>query len=262
MISMTHDPARGPDGTPVAPTTTTRRSGAALQAAAQAAPKNGGFEERAYLRDYVAMLEATPFPSLVFDHRWNVVAANSAYDTIFRHAAPHPTAMPRHNFLRFVLFHPDAATVLGEHETSWCLPLLAQFSAALEKHGDDPTLREIRRGIARDPLMDAAYRQGLPQWMRLAGPGALDHDGSVRRVNHPDAPWGRTTCRIINETPATLRKLNLTRLTLVLHQGQATTPRARATRSTRVESGGGGSSNGNGNASGHLRVVPTAPEAR
>ncbi|MHC0432635.1 MmyB family transcriptional regulator [Streptomyces sp. O3] len=183
---------------------------------------------RSYLRDYAAMLYATPFPSLLVNHRWDVVVANSAYDALFHSVRPHPTAMPRHNFLRFVLFHPDAADVLAEHETSWCLPMLAQFASAVETHPQDQGIQDIRLDIAADPLMNAAYQQGLPHWIRAVGSAAVDHDGAVRPLRHPDPAQGRSTCRIISETPATLRAIGFSRLTLVLQDpGLTATPRPR-----------------------------------
>ncbi len=207
-------------------------------------PEN--FETQAYLQDYAAYLEAVPFPSVVFDHRWDVVLANSAYDRLFQGVGPHPTAMPGDNFLRFVLFHPDAATVLGEHESRWCLPMLAGFAAAVERHGQDRGLQSIRRDIAQDPIMDAAYRQGLPHWIRAVGPGAAEDDGAVRPLHHPDPRWGRTDCRVVGETPKTLDELGYTRMTLVLREARRPAAGARGARPRRT--------------AGHLSVVP-APEA-
>ncbi|MET9825789.1 MULTISPECIES: MmyB family transcriptional regulator [unclassified Streptomyces] len=199
-------------------------------------------EAQAYLQDYTALLEAVPFPSLVVDHRWDVVLANGAFRTLFQGAGPHPTAMPDDNFLRFVLFHPDASAVLGEHESSWCLPMLAHFAAALERYGHDPALQAVRRDIAQDPIMEAAYRQGLPHWIRAVGARAVEHDGAVRPLHHPDPRRGTTECRIVIETPRVLEELGYTRLTLVLREPRRTahrSPRARRTPS-------------------HLRVVPAA----
>jgi PAS domain-containing protein len=171
----------------------------------QPRPVPESLEAQAYLQDYATLLEAVAFPSVVFDHRWDVVLANAAFETLFSGVGPHPTAMPGDNFLRFVLFHPDAATVLGEHESSWCLPLLAQFAAAVERHGQDRGLQSVRRDIAQDPIMEAAYRQGLPHWIRAVGPDAVEHDGAVRPLVHPDPRWGRMDCRIVGETPKTLQ---------------------------------------------------------
>ncbi|MFE5395931.1 hypothetical protein ACFQ9U_15410 [Streptomyces sp. NPDC056568] len=190
-------------------------------------------DAQAYLQDYTALLEAVAFPSLVVDHRWDVVLTNSAFRTLFRGAGPHPTAMPGDNFLRFVLFHPDASGVLGEHESSWCLPMLAHFAATLERYGHDPGLQAVRRDIAQDPIMEAAYRQGLPHWMRAVGAEAVEHDGAVRPLHHPDPRWGATECRVVVETPRVLEELGYTRLTLVLREPRRTPPRpARPRRGT------------------------------
>jgi hypothetical protein len=202
-------------------------------------------EAQAYLQDYAALLDAVPFPSLVVDHRWDVVLANGAFETLFRGVGPHPTAMPGDNFLRFVLFHPDAGTVLAEHESSWCLPMLANFAAAVERHGHDHGLQAILQDIAQDPIMDVAYRHGLPHWIRSVGREAVEHDGAVRPLLHPDPRWG-TTCRIVGETPKTLHDMGYTRLTLVLREARRAAPAARHTsRPGRAR-----------RAAGHLSVVP------
>ncbi|MFG2549822.1 hypothetical protein ACGFWF_07755 [Streptomyces sp. NPDC048581] len=189
-------------------------------------------EAQAYLRDYAALVEAVPFPSVILDHRWDVVLANTAFASLFRGVGPHPTAMPGDNFLRFVLFHPDANTVLGEHESRWCLPMLAHFTAALERDGHDHGLQAIRREIAQDPIMEAAYRQGLPHWIRAVGERAVAQDGAVRPLLHPDPRWGATECRVVDETPRTLQELGYTRLTLVLREARRDRPRGRGVRRT------------------------------
>ncbi|MDG9708788.1 MmyB family transcriptional regulator [Streptomyces sp. DH10] len=197
---------------------------------------------QAYLGDYAGLLEAVSFPSLVVDHCWDVVLANSAFRSLFGGVGPHPTAMPGDNFLRFVLFHPDAPTVLGEHEASWCLPMLAHFARTVESHGPDHGLQAIRRDIAQDPIMEAAYRHGLPHWIRSVGESAVEQDGAVRPLLHPDPRWGATDCRIVVETSRTLEELGCTRLTFALRDARRTPSRDRRTRRT----------------ASHLRVVPAA----
>ncbi|MFF7333083.1 hypothetical protein ACIQU5_24285 [Streptomyces sp. NPDC090306] len=212
-----------------------------------AGPAPESLEAQAYVQDYAVLLESVPFPSVVVDHRWDVVLANSAFQSLFRGIGPHPTAMPWDNFLRFVLFHPDAGTVLGEREARWCLPMLAHFASAVERHAHDLTLQAIRRDIAQDPIMEAAYRQGLPHWIRAVGAEAVEHDGAVRPLLHPDPRWAATECRIIGETPKTLQDMGCSRLTLVPREERRPTPATRGTR--RAPRGAG-----------HLSVVP-APEA-
>ncbi|MGI5379547.1 hypothetical protein ACQEV2_35885 [Streptomyces sp. CA-251387] len=201
-------------------------------------------EAQAYLRDYATLLEAVPFPSVILDHRWDVVLTNAAFASLFRGVGSHPTAMPDDNFLRFVLFHPDAGSVLGEHESSWCLPMLAQFAAAVERHGHDHGLQAIRREIAQDPIMEAAYRQGLPHWIRAVGERAVAQDGAVRPLLHPDPRWGATECRVVDETPRTLQEMGYTRLTLVLREVRRDRARARGVR----------------RGAAHLRVVPATED--
>ncbi|MFF4755804.1 MmyB family transcriptional regulator [Streptomyces sp. NPDC002514] len=207
-------------------------------------PVPGGREVQAYLQDYAMLLDAVAFPSLVVDHRWDVVLANGAFETLFRGVGSHPTAMPGDNFLRFVLFHPDAGTVLGEHESSWALPMLARFKAALERYAHDHGLQAIRREIAQDPIMEAAFRHGLPHWIRAVGEAAAEHDGAVRPLLHPDPRWGATDCRIVDDTPKTLRELGHSCITFVLRDPRRPAATARRPRRTR------------GTAA-HLTVVPT-----
>ncbi|MFE9448395.1 hypothetical protein [Streptomyces sp. NPDC006739] len=210
-------------------------------------PVPEGREAQAYLQDYAVLLDAVPFPSLVVDHRWDVVLANGAFESLFRAVGPHPTAMPSDNFLRFVLFHPDAGSVLGEHEAGWCLPMLAHFKTAVERYGHDLGLQTIRRDIAQDPLMEAAFRQGLPHWIRAVGENAAELDGAVRLLVHPDPRRGTVECRIVAETPRTLQDLGYTRLTMVLRDTRRPTAAPRRPRRART-------------AGSHLTVVP-APEA-
>ncbi|WP_338894957.1 hypothetical protein WBG99_03720 [Streptomyces sp. TG1A-60] len=202
-------------------------------------------EAQAYLQDYAALLQSVPFPSVVLDHRWDVVLANPAFHALFGGVGPHPSAMPGDNFLRFVLFHPDAATILGDHEPSWCLPMLAHFAAAVERHPQDRGLQSTRRDIAQDPIMDAAYRHGLPHWLRTAGPEAGRHDGAVRPLIHPDPRWGATFCRVVAETSDALRDMGYTRMTLVLREVSRQPEPVRRPRHTRRAPAG------------HLSVVPS-----
>ncbi|MET9391233.1 hypothetical protein ABZY20_12575 [Streptomyces sp. NPDC006624] len=199
-------------------------------------------EAQAYLEDCAALLEAVSLPSLVVDHCWDTVLTNSAFRSLFGGVGPHPTAMPGDNFLRFVLFHPDAPTVLGEHEASWCLPMLAHFARTVETYGPDQGLQSLRRDIAQDPIMEAAYRHGLPHWIRAVGEGAAELDGAVRPLLHPDPRWGATDCRVVVESSRTLEELGCTRLTFVLRDARRTPSRERRTR----------------RGASHLRVVPAA----
>ncbi|WP_242438586.1 helix-turn-helix domain-containing protein [Streptomyces sp. CB00455] len=182
--------------------------------------------QRDYLCDYAALMEAVPYPSFLVDHRWDVALTNSAFDQLFQSVRPHPTALPDDNFLRFVLFHPDAAGVLEDHEPAWCVPLLAQFATALAAAPQDEGLRSIRQEVARDPFMEAAYRYGVPHWLSMRGAGAAERDGAVRTVRHPDPRRGVVRCRMVAESSRMLDAMGLTRITLILSapQGAPTGP--------------------------------------
>ncbi|MEU8774384.1 helix-turn-helix domain-containing protein [Streptomyces sp. NPDC048606] len=178
--------------------------------------------QRDYLCDYAALMEASPYPTFLVDHRWDVALTNSAFDRLFQTVRPHPTALPDDNFLRFVLFHPDAAAVLEDHEPGWCVPLLAQFAAALAAAPDDEGLRSIRQEVARDPFMEAAYRYGVPHWLSTHGEQAAERDGAVRTVRHPESGWGTVRCRLVAESGHMLEAMGLTRITFVLSAPQGT----------------------------------------
>lgn len=182
--------------------------------------------QRDYLCDYAALMEAVPYPSFLVDHRWDVALTNSAFDRLFQSVRPHPTALPDDNFLRFVLFHPDAAAVLEDHEPAWCVPLLARFATALAAAPEDEGLRSIRQEVARDPFMEAAYRYGVPHWLTTHGVEAAEQDGAVRTVRHPDPGWGLVRCRMVAESSRMLDGMGLTRMTMVLSapQGLPTGP--------------------------------------
>ncbi|HEU4752669.1 MAG TPA: hypothetical protein VFU47_06135, partial [Armatimonadota bacterium] len=60
-------------------------------------PGPGTPEGQDYLRDYAVLLDSVPFPSLVVDHRWDVLLTNVAFRTLFLGVEPHPTAHPGAN---------------------------------------------------------------------------------------------------------------------------------------------------------------------
>ncbi|MEU5199032.1 helix-turn-helix domain-containing protein [Streptomyces scabiei] len=169
----------------------------------------------AFLGDYSVMMDALALPTFVIDQRWDVKMANHAYRDLFRDVKPHPTAMPCANFLRFGLFHPDAPTVLVDH-LKWQLAMLTQLSSSLERHDDDTGLQAIRRDVYRHPPLRDAYLTDMPNWVLGSGADLVHHEGRVRELRHPDPHIGLQGCRLLEETPRSLKALGLTRLTLVL----------------------------------------------
>jgi transcriptional regulator with XRE-family HTH domain len=169
----------------------------------------------AFLDDYSVMMDALSLPAFLIDHRWDVRKANGAYRDLFQRVRRHPSAMPTGNFLRFGLFHPDAPAILAD-QADWKLSMLAQLSASLERHDQDPVLQSIRRDVYRDPVLRDSYLNELPSWVLGAGADLLHHAGGVRLLRHPDPAVGLRECRLIEETPRPLQALGLTRITLVL----------------------------------------------
>lgn len=90
--------------------------------------------------------------------------------------------------------------------------------------------------------MDAAYRHGLPHWLRAVGERAAEHDGSVRPLLHPDPRWGATECRLLVETTSVLDEMGCRRVTFVPRETPRPAGRDRKGR----------------RAASHLRVVPAA----
>ncbi|MFI0813584.1 MmyB family transcriptional regulator [Streptomyces echinatus] len=169
----------------------------------------------AFLGDYNVMMEALSLPSFVIDQRWDVKMANKAYRHLFRKVRAHPTAMPSTNFLRFGLFHPDAPMVLVDH-LKWQLAMLAQLASSLERHDDDTGLQAIRRDVYLHPVLRDAYLTDMPNWVLGSGADLVHQEGAVRELRHPDPQVGLHGCRLVEETPRSLKALGLTRLTLVL----------------------------------------------
>ncbi|MFF7953702.1 helix-turn-helix domain-containing protein [Streptomyces griseorubiginosus] len=169
----------------------------------------------AFLGDYAVMLNALSLPTVVLDQGWDVKMANAAYRDLFSKVRLHPTAMPTTNFLRFGLFHPDASAVLVDH-LKWQLAMLAQLTSSLERNGHDPVLQAIRRDVYLHPALRDAYLTDMPNWVLGSGADLVHHEGTVRELRHPDPGIGLQGCRLLEETPRSLKALGLIRLTLVL----------------------------------------------
>ncbi|MFH0246000.1 helix-turn-helix domain-containing protein [Streptomyces sp. HK10] len=172
-------------------------------------------DSSAFLGDYTVMMNALALPTFVIDPAWDITMANKAYRDLFRNVRSHPTAMPSRNFLRFGLFHPDAPAILADH-LKWQLAMLAQLSSSLEQHSEDNGLQAIRRDVYLHPVLRDAYLTDMPNWVLGTGADLVHHEGAVRELRHPDPRLGLQGCRLVEETPRSLKSLGLMRLTLVL----------------------------------------------
>lgn len=169
----------------------------------------------AFLGDYAVMMDALSLPAFVIDESWDVKMANKSYRDLFRDVRAHPTAMPLRNFLRFGLFHPGAPSILVDHP-DWQLAMLAQLSSSLERHSEDNGLLAIRRDVYVHAALRDAYLNEMPDWVMGCGADLIHHEGAIRELRHPDPRVGLQGCRLVEETPRSLKALGLTRLTFVL----------------------------------------------
>ncbi|MFF8617085.1 helix-turn-helix domain-containing protein [Streptomyces sp. NPDC015350] len=173
------------------------------------------------LTDYGRMMESLSLPTFLADHRWDVKMTNRAYRDAFGAVRAHPAAMPDENFLRFGLFHPDAPTVMDDHDC-WQLSMLAQLASSLEKHDQDPVLHSLRRDIHRHPRLRAVYLNDMPDWILGNGTSLEHHEGPLRNISGPDTTRAQMY-RLVAETPRALQAVGLTRITFVPVQNSALT---------------------------------------
>ncbi|RNG21609.1 helix-turn-helix domain-containing protein [Streptomyces botrytidirepellens] len=169
----------------------------------------------AFLGDYRTMMDALSLPTYVVDHRGDVKIENKAYRDLFSGVRPHGQAMPSRSFLRFGLFHPEAPAILAGH-ANWQLVLLAQLASKLDSNSEDPELQSIRREVLRNESLRKAYLHELPYWTLSSGADPMHHEGALLELHHPDHRIGVKACRLVEETPKSLERLGLTRITLVL----------------------------------------------
>jgi transcriptional regulator with XRE-family HTH domain len=80
-----------------------------------------------------------PFPALVVDRAWNVIAANAAVPLLTAGAAPHLLEPPV-NALRLTL-HPEGMAPRIENLGQWRAHLLRELSAQVEATGDEEQAR-------------------------------------------------------------------------------------------------------------------------
>ncbi|MBM9624066.1 helix-turn-helix domain-containing protein [Streptomyces zhihengii] len=178
-----------------------------------------GTSVSALLEDYRVLIEAQSLPAFLIDHGWNVRMSNGAFRMLFEGVSRRPASMPATNFLRFGLFHPDAAKVL-EGDTAWKLSILAQLAVSLECYDSDPALQVMRREVYLDPRLRDMYLNDVPAW--ICGPGSdLIHQEDLRLIRHPDPELGLRGCRFVEETPRALQALGFKRITLVLQEVDA-----------------------------------------
>ncbi|MGW6458071.1 MmyB family transcriptional regulator [Streptomyces sp. NPDC055078] len=165
---------------------------------------------------YQRMINYLPYPSVVYDYAWDIVITNPAFAPVFGGVRHHPTAMPRMNTTRYVLFHPDAFHILGggdyeAFQKFWLMPALVNFSATLQTRPEDRRLLTIEREIKTHPTLRRAYRQA-PTWLRRHGD--MHIDSRPRPVRDPRTQQ-LTHVHVITEAHQGYQPMTLQRATFI-----------------------------------------------
>ncbi|MFI6058191.1 helix-turn-helix domain-containing protein [Streptomyces sp. NPDC051286] len=117
-----------------------------------------------------------PYPALVVDGTYNVVAANRGIAMMLEGVAEHLLAPPL-NAMRLTL-HPEGLAPRIRNLPEWRADLLAQMERqiALARSAE---LRELYEEVAAYPLPKSADGQDEPSALPFALPMVIEHDGRV-----------------------------------------------------------------------------------
>jgi transcriptional regulator with XRE-family HTH domain len=144
-----------------------------------------------------ACVQAIGAPAYVLDRCWNVLAYNAPMNALFddwllRDAAP--------NLLRFIFLDPKARELVVSWEQR-ARRVVAEFRGDAGAHLDEPDVRELAEGLARDSALFAHW------WTRHA---VIEREGGLREFDHPRD--GRLTFQQITFRLATHPELKLVML--------------------------------------------------
>ncbi|GAA3486630.1 helix-turn-helix transcriptional regulator [Streptomyces cremeus] len=119
-----------------------------------------------------------PYPAVVVDGTYNVIAANSGIQTLLRGVAPHLLASP--NAMRLAL-HPEGLAPRIRNLPQWRGHLLHQMERQIALLRSAP-LRELYDEVAGYPLPpahDGADREAQAPEAHFALPLRIEHEGRV-----------------------------------------------------------------------------------
>ncbi|MFI2187889.1 hypothetical protein [Streptomyces sioyaensis] len=137
-----------------------------------------------------------PAPTALLDGTWNILACNNAYHRLFAHVPAHPRNSPTQNWLRYVLFHPDARESLGQWQERWLIGAMSDLVTTLVRQQKELSLEhlEILQDIEADPTLSNAYTCRIRRQMREAMAAPLC-DGDIRTMRIPSRsdPGGART---------------------------------------------------------------------
>jgi transcriptional regulator with XRE-family HTH domain len=99
-----------------------------------------------------------PYPALVVDRHWNIVASNRGVDVVVRGVAPELLAAPA-NAYRIAL-HPDGLAPRIRNLGEWSAHLLGRLRRELDV-APDPELRALYDEVAAYPGVQTNFEQGF-----------------------------------------------------------------------------------------------------
>src|SRR5262245_47367238 len=98
-----------------------------------------------------------PYPALVIDRRWNIVASNRGVDFVVRGVAPELLAAPA-NAYRIAL-HPDGLAPRISNLAEWSAHLLTRLRRELDV-APDPELDALYEELAAYPGVQTTFEPG------------------------------------------------------------------------------------------------------
>jgi hypothetical protein len=91
-----------------------------------------------------------PYPALVVDRRWNIVASNRGVDFVFRGVAPELLAAPANAYR--VALHPDGLAPRIGNLGEWSAHMLTRLRRELDV-APDPELSALYEEVASCPVV-------------------------------------------------------------------------------------------------------------
>lgn len=166
---------------------------------------------------YQRMIDGQGSPSVVYSTAWDVVLYNGPFWDFFGRVPPHETAHPTRNLTRYVLFHPDAPSILGggdgeAYREMWLMPALANFAATLRQWPADERLLAIEQDINSRPDLRNAYGD-VPRW--IVAHSDIPINADARPVRDPRT-GDMAEVRIVLEAHQSYQATTLQRSTWIL----------------------------------------------
>ncbi|MFJ7416676.1 helix-turn-helix transcriptional regulator [Streptomyces sp. NPDC098077] len=112
-----------------------------------------------------SLIRNQPYPSLLTNSNWDVLACNILYADIFGEVAPEAALPPRGNFLRLTVLEPRIRPMLVGWERAWALPMLDELRLAIAKHPESQRLGELLAEVERNSAAKRLWHGSSEQSM-------------------------------------------------------------------------------------------------